>query len=1015
MERTGVVQSVPCYILDSSKPIWQGELEDCGIIIGTNALEELGFSIVDSDGKVLKCGNATGIADTNVEKTSNLTDTGPVIEESLKMSDSTNHVNDSEDLRTVVLAQELRLGPQQTRVAQVKLNGKEPSAEIGIVTPSESILTSKHCDFMEGYWTGESTFTIPVTNWGTENIVLSSGCTIGQVDLVTLVDKQDPIWDEDKSPTVARVCQSDREKQLEGQLDIGEECTKAQKASLVQLLKQKQGVFALTDNELGHTDVVEHSIQMDDCTPIKASPRRLPYKLRDKLEQELQNLMETGCIEPSSSSFASGLVLVRKKDGGLRVCVDYRGINKRTILDHYPIPRTDDLIDMIGRCRGQIFTTLDLMKGYHQIKMSPESKDKTAFTCHLGLFQYKRMPFGLTNAPATFQRLMNKLFSGAEWNFVFVYLDDILIVSKSFEEHRRHVEKVLQDLEEVGLKLKPKKCAFAQTNIDYLGHTLSPQGVQPNEAKVAAVKEFPRPTSSTEVRRFLGMVNFYRRHVPNLASVARPLTGLTRKDKDTGSLVKFVWDDQCESAFEKVKEMLVSAPLLHPPDLTKPFYLWTDASGKGFGALLEQEGEDKKRYPIAYASRQTNPAEAKYAPTELEVAALVYAVEHFEVYLLGNNFTVYTDHKALVSAFISHMGSQTKGLLARWYLRISRFLPQMRLEYKPGSANTVADSLVENKESTTVLQVTKETPCLKLIQEQQKQDQELSDLIEYLCDKLLPSDGQTARNVVSMSMKGFVIDNGILYYEGGDTPEKRRLVVPKHLQSQVLDEQHDGIFAGHFGYKRMYSRLKPYYYWKGMSSDILKKCESCVDCASVQGQGFKGRPPLVNIPVGGPFECIGMDFVELDQSADGNRYALVLQDYLTKWPEVYAVANRKAETVAACLVDLIWRHGVPSRIIHDRAAEFLSEVIQETAHLMGMTQLPTSGGHPQTNGLVERFNRTLKQMLSKLVNKNGRNWDKMLGGVLFAYRSTPHQSTGMSPFYLLYGRDPKLPSAGTSL
>ena len=373
---------------------------------------------------------------------------------------------------------------------------------------------------------------------------------------------------------------------------------------------------------------------------------------------------------------------------------------------------------MIGRCRGKVFTTLDLMKGYHQIKMSSESKDKTAFTCHLGLFQYKRMPFGLTNAPATFQRLMNRLFSGTEWNFVFVYLDDILIVSKSMEEHLKHVEQVLQRLKEVGLKLKPQKCAFAQTKIDYLGHTLSPEGVQPNDAKVRAVKEFPRPSSSTEVRRFLGMVNFYRRHVPDLASVARPFTALTRKDKDTGTIVKFDWDDQCEAAFQKVKEMLVSAPLLHPPDLSKPFFLWTDASGKGFGALLEQEGEDNKRYPIAYASRQTNQAEAKYAPTELEVAALVYAVEHFEVYLLGNSFTVYTDHKALVSTFISHMGSQTKGLLARWYLRISRFLPKMSLEYKPGSANIVADSLsrspVENTKCATVLQVGEEIPQLKL-------------------------------------------------------------------------------------------------------------------------------------------------------------------------------------------------------------------------------------------------------------------------------------------------------------
>ena len=287
----------------------------------------------------------------------------------------------------------------------------------------------------------------------------------------------------------------------------------------------------------------------------------------------------------------------------------------------------------------------------------------------------------------------------------------------------------------------------------------------------------------------------------------------------------------------------------------------------------------------------------------------------------------------------------------------------------------------------------------------------MSDLINYLRDKTLPTDEQAARNVVSISLKGFVLVNGVLYYEGGDTPDKRRLVVPSHLQQPILNEQHDAVFAGHFGCKRMYNRLKQYYFWKGMSSDILKKCESCVDCASVQGQGLKGKPPLVSIPVGGPFECLGMDFIELDPRTSGNRYALVLQDYLTKWPEVYPVPDRKAETVAGCLVDLIWRHGVPSRIIHDLAAEFLSEVIQETAHLMGITQLPTSGGHPQTNGLVERFNRTLKQMLSKHVNKKGRDWDKLLGGVLFAYRSTPHQSTGMSPFYLLYGYAPKLPSA----
>jgi len=984
IESTNVTECVPCYILESSKPIWKGELQNCCLILGTNAMEELGYRIIDRNGQ-------------------------PVL--------SNKHL-ESTVVRQVVLSHTLRLGPQQTRVARVELSGtdEDMNSQVGVVTPDESVLASDHCDFMEGYWTGESMFNIPVTNWGAEPIVFSKGTVIGTVDTVTVVDMDDNLWKEESSGTVAvvNVNDSDRKKLLEAQLDIGKHCTPEQKAAMINLMMKRHDVFALTDKELGETSLVEHSIDMSDTTPFKSPPRRLPYALRNELEGELQHLIDTGCIEPSGSSFASGLVLVRKKDGSLRVCVDYRGINKRTIPDQYPIPRIDDLIDAVGRCKGKIFTTLDLMKGYHQIKMAPESRDKTAFTCHLGLFQYRRMPFGLTNAPATFQRLMNKLFSGCDWNFVFVYLDDLLVVSQSFEEHLIHVAKVIQRLQEAGLRLKPQKCAFAQLEINYLGHTLSPQGVKPNDDKVRAVKEFPTPTCCREVKSFLGLVNFYRRHLPNLAVVARPLTALTRKDKKTGSTVEFVWNSQCESVFQQIKKMLVSAPLLHPPDLNKPFFLWTDASCKGFGAVLEQEGDDGRRYPIAYASRQTNVAESSYAPTELEVAALVYAVEHFEVYLLGSDFTVYTDHKSLVSAFLSHMKTQSRGLLARWYLRVSRFLPKMQIEYKPGSANVVADCLsrapVPLNESS-VLQISEgEESLLQLVRQEQRQDKELVQLMNYLENRSLPDDMQAARHVVAQTKKGFILIDGILYYEGGEFPDKRRLVVPVHLHQKIVDEHHDESFAGHFSVKKMSKKIGRYFYWKGMNADVVKKCESCVSCASVQGCGFVGKPLLVSVPVGGPFECLGMDFVELDPSESG-KYALVFQDYLTKWPEVYAVADRKAETVAQCLKDLIWRHGVPNRIIHDRAPEFLSDVLQETAHLMGITQLPTSGGHPQSNGLVERFNRTLKQMLAKVVSTKGRNWDKVLGAVLFAYRSTPHQSTGETPFYLVYGREPNLPTA----
>ena len=528
---------------------------------------------------------------------------------------------------------------------------------------------------------------------------------------------------------------------------------------------------------------------------------------------------------------------------------------------------------------------------------------------------------------------------------------------------------------------------------EYLGYTLTSQGVKPNNTKVKAIVEFPQPKDVSSLKRFLGTLNFYRKHIKYFTSVAMPLTALTRKDKTTGTTVKFQWSIDCENAFSTLKQKLSTAPLLQPPDLSKPFYVWSDAGIVGFGAVLEQLDDQGQHHAIAYASRQTSMAEKKYAPTELEVAALVFAVESFEVYLLGNSFTLYTDHQALVSAFLTHLKSQTRGLLARWYLRLSKFLPQMKLEYKPGSTNVVADCLSRApvESGARVLQVEGETTtvegettsvegetvpiALQQVQRKQRKDIELARIIDFLTRKSLPADPQEAVIILNSTKKGYYVIDDILYYEGPDMPGHHRIVVPEHLRQRILDEHHDLPFAGHFASKKMSQRISQYFYWTGLRGDVYNKCSSCVLCASVQGQGDRGRPPLVNIPVGGPFDCIGMDFVELDLSRQGNRYALVFQDYLSKWPEVYALTDRKATTVAKCLTDLVWKHGVPNKIIHDRAAEFLSEVLQDTAELLGINQLPTSGGHPQTDGLVERFNRTLKQMLAKMVTKKGRDWD----------------------------------------
>ena len=843
LDATGKSLHIPCYVVDSARPLWQGAVKNCGIVLGTNAMIGFGMQLVHNN--------------------------GTTVQPSFRNSELKEPT--TENVTRVVLSGVTRLGPRETKflkatVSQSSEFNKNPQVDSrGVVSPNEAILADVSCDFVEQLWNGESNVIIELNNWGTAPQILAKGQEIGFIEPVMLLESDDPIWDDKEEEVVVRVCQDKepqvRNEELKKRLQIATNCSEEDRKQLEGLLLEHNSVFALDDKELGETDLVAHSIDTGSAKPVQTLARRLPYALRKELEVELTTLIDTGCIEPCVSPYSSALVLVRKKGGGLRVCVDYRGVNKDTTPDKYPIPRIDDLIDMVGRSKPRVFTSLDLMRGYHQVKMAEESKHKTAFVCHLG--QYRRMPFGLTNAPATFQRLMSQLFSGGEWDFVSVYLDDVLIASQNMQEHVEHLKKVLQKLNEAGLRLKPSKCVFAADEIEYLGHTLTANGVKLNSGKVEAVKNFPRPTNVKEVKSFLGLANFYRRHIADMAVISRPLTALTRKE------VKFDWTEGCEEAFGKVKQRLVSAPVLHPPDLTKPFQLWTDASERGFGAVLEQKDQEGNCHPIAYASRATNNAERKYAPTELEVAALVFALEHFQVYLLGNRVTVYTDHQALVSSFIPYLKSQTKGLLARWYLRLSPYLPNITLEHKPGRVNRAADALSRAPlpgasrgltPTTEMLQieVTEVEPLMARIGRLQREDQDLVQLISYLEKKKLPEEPGEVKKVVTQAQKGFYLLDGILYLENNDVSGIRRIVVPQNLKQEVLSENHEAVFAGHFSPKRMFNKLSQYYYWQGMRGDIQKVCETCIVCASTQGQERRKKPLLHCIPVGEPFECVGM-------------------------------------------------------------------------------------------------------------------------------------------------------------
>jgi hypothetical protein len=404
---------------------------------------------------------------------------------------------------------------------------------------------------------------------------------------------------------------------------------------------------------------------------------------------ELEEMLAAGIVEPSTSEWAAPIVLVKKKDGTLRFCVDYRRLNSVSKVDPYPMPRIDELIDKLGGAK--YLTTMDLAKGYWQVPMDGSSREKTAFITHQGLFQFTVMPFGLQGAPATFQRMMDRLIKGKS-EFAAAYLDDLVIFSESWEQHLGHLEQVLECLRKAGLTAKPSKCQFAMGQCIYLGHVVGNGTVQPETSKVAAVEQWPPPETKKQVRAFLGLTGYYRKFIPNYAAIASPLSDLTRKYSPN----KIVWTEQCDNAFQKLKAILCSSPILFGPQFDRDFILQTDASDRGVGAVLSQMGDDGKEHPIAYFSKKLLQREEKYSTVEKECLAVKLGIQAFRVYLLGRPFKIQMDHRSLI--WLDRL-KDANPRLARWSLALQPY--QYHIDYRPGSANGNADALSRSETRLT--------------------------------------------------------------------------------------------------------------------------------------------------------------------------------------------------------------------------------------------------------------------------------------------------------------------------
>ena len=428
-----------------------------------------------------------------------------------------------------------------------------------------------------------------------------------------------------------------------------------ERESLFFLLLQFGDIFAGPEDMPGRTSKLKHSIDTGDAHPIRQPVRRIPPAKRREVTKLLDEMMKKNVIQPSSSPWASPIVLVQKKDGSTRFCVDYRKLNAVTRKDAYPLPRIDETLDTLYGSKW--FSTLDLASGYWQVELHKDCQDRTAFCTPNGLFEFKVLPFGLCNAPSTFQRLMDLILTGLQWSTCLVYLDDIIILGKNFTDHIDNIQVVLHRIKDAGLKLQPTKCHFFRKAVSYLGHIVSEHGVAVDPSKVDKIKSWPIPTSSREVQQFLGLANYYRRYIKGFAEVAKPLHKLTERN------TTFKWSPECDNAFSTLCYKLTTTPVLAYPDFSKEFILDTDASNNAIGAVLSQIGSDGQEHVIAYGSRLLTKSERQYCVTRRELLAVVFFTKHFRPYLLGRRFILRTDHGSLQWLFNF---KDPEGQVARW-------------------------------------------------------------------------------------------------------------------------------------------------------------------------------------------------------------------------------------------------------------------------------------------------------------------------------------------------------------